>query len=428
MSGRRRATSPQEVSLADRLRLEPAAAPTGARQRERARRRERDRRRRRVVGIVAVVAAVAVGAGVLVPLLLRSDGAPPNTPPATERTQQTMVLAVATVSGPILSAALLGADGTTDEGAVVLVPSRLIVDGPSPEGIQFGATARLPDLDAPAFALGETLGVVVDGTWKLTPPGLTRLVDAVGGITINVDEDVVRTFPNGNRRLLVPAGTNTLNGVQAAAYATLLAARDPEPVRLAHFNDVLLALLPKLPKDPVDLQKLLTRLGADSRMSRGSAWLASFLLTLAGPVQQRDVVSQTLPVAPLDVGGPTTIYTVDEDPARQLLDRSFADSLPPGGNQRTSVLVQNGVGRPELVDAAARKLTANGYAFVNGGNANRFGYRNSVVVVPDGSDQSVTAGGQVAKALGLPASSVQVASVGQNVADVLVILGADFRP
>ena len=91
------------------------------------------------------------------------------------------------------------------------------------------------------------------------------------------------------------------------------------------------------------------------------------------------------------------------------------------------MLVQNGVGTPGLSTKARAKLIAAGLTYQGGGNAARFGYRSSVVLIPDPSDEAVAHGAAVAKALGLPASAVKQSQESQSVADVVVILGSDFR-
>ena len=104
-------------------------------------------------------------------------------------------------------------------------------------------------------------------------------------------------------------------------------------------------------------------------------------------------------------------------------------SLPAAGiTTRTRVLVQNGVGTPGLADAACRKIVAAGFSFAGSSNANRFGYATSKVLVFNRSVASARTGAAVARALGLPGNDVEVSTAGQNVADVLVILGEDFKP
>jgi len=51
-----------------------------------------------------------------------------------------------------------------------------------------------------------------------------------------------------------------------------------------------------------------------------------------------------------------------------------------------------------------------------------------VVLIPDGSSESIQTGQSVAKALGVPAGSVMIDDQGQTVADIVVILGQDFKP
>nr|MCU0266578.1 LytR C-terminal domain-containing protein [Actinomycetes bacterium] len=122
-------------------------------------------------------------------------------------------------------------------------------------------------------------------------------------------------------------------------------------------------------------------------------------------------------------------YVVDPEPTEQLVSSVLAGSLPPqraGGPVR--VLVQNGVGTPGLGEQARGLLVEEGFTYVNGGNANRFGYRTSVVLIRDASAAARTQGAEVAAALGLPESDLRVAAQGQSVADVVVILGADFAP
>ncbi len=372
--------------------------------------------------MLAVVAALVL----VVPVLFGDDDvAPSPTPPA--RTQQTMVMMLAGEYSSSFASALMAADPAADDGSVVLVPSSLLVDGPSPEAIRFGSTVRYPDPNAPAVALEDTLAVVIDATWRLSPMGLAQLVDAVGGVSVSVEDDVILTRRDGTREVVVPGGTTQLSGTQAAAYSAVLPTGEEEASRLAHFNAVLFALIPELPSDQAELESLLKGLGRESAVTTGVPWLASFLLAEQSAMDAGNVTATTLPVDSIDVGSPQAVYAVDQEAAETLMAASFAGSRPPGGADRLSVLAQNGVGRPGLVESAGEKLRDAGYAFVNGGNANRFGYAKTVIVVPDTTDESLANGRAIADVLGVPASAVQVAAEGQSVADVVVIIGADYE-
>jgi hypothetical protein len=136
-----------------------------------------------------------------------------------------------------------------------------------------------------------------------------------------------------------------------------------------------------------------------------------------------------VPTRPLDGGTGTTVLVLDTTQLPDLLRRGFAGSLPTQvGGAPVRVVLQNGVGTPGLVDRARDKLATAGLTFVAGGNADRFGYSHSYVFILDTTDQSRQQGLATAHALGLPASDVTVTDQGQLVADVVVVLGADFKP
>ena len=90
--------------------------------------------------------------------------------------------------------------------------------------------------------------------------------------------------------------------------------------------------------------------------------------------------------------------------------------------------MQNGVGTPGL-DAKARQLLVDaGFSFVNGGNAASFGRTTTLILIPDDSPESQKWGSDIATALKVPQSDVAVTSDPQSIADVVVVLGADFTP
>lgn len=393
-------------------------------------RQDRARRSLRTRVVAASLVGVLALAG-LVWVLVRGGGADDDgAGSAGARTQSTVVFQVVGARKTALSSALLAHDTAgAGSGAAVLVPSQLVVDVPGFGSTTFGETSRLGNPAAPALAVSQAMGVIVDGSWTLSTTGLARLVDELGGLSVDVDREVLRPTAGGGSTVLVPAGPQQLDGVSAAAYATYLAPGEPEQKRLARFADVLQALLAELPDDPAEVAALLTGLGRDSTATVPPEGLGSFLAGL-GSDQRADRMSvQNLPVRPLDTGGGAQAFVVDAVPTRALVDSQLAGSLPParpGGPVR--VLVQNGVGTPGLGESARNALVDAGFTYVNGGNANRFGYRTSVVLIRDAGAAARKEGAEVATVLGLPASDLRVAAQGQSVADVVVILGADYKP
>jgi hypothetical protein len=300
----------------------------------------------------------------------------------------------------------------------------------SSESVPFGDTALIGGLGTPGDALGITLDVLVDGTWRLTPDGLEALVDAVGPITVDVDVEVMGRSPSGAPVVVLPAGPNQqVDGAAAVAFASYRAPGEPEEARLARFSQVLSEVLSELPASTTDVTAALDALGPESRATLSRAQLADVLVALGDVDRADDLRMQALPVTPIETGGPVPAYALDETQWASIRSTALAGSLPPqqpGGEVR--VLVENGVGTPGIEQDAARMLRRAGFVFVNGGNANRFDYARTVVLIPDASQEQRDLGASVASALGVPASAVKLSPAGQQVAEVIVIIGADFDP
>ena len=343
--------------------------------------------------------------------------------------QPTLLFQVQDKDGLAVDNALLSVGGSVKHANVVTIPSTVVVDTATGGTLPFGQIARLPDPDGSANALSDAIGVTVNGTLSMNTLAFSGLVDAVGGVTADVDVDVLQTKPDGTQVVVVPAGkAQLLQGPQAAAYATYLAPGEPEEARMARFTQVLRLAVAKLPSDVSKVESIISGLGASSRSTVTNSEVAAFLVKLQADLLVDNAAYKNLPVKPLDTGGPSA-YRVDQEAAAAMVQELLPDAArKPGPNSKVRVLVQNGVGSPGLNAAARQLLLDAGYTFVNGGNAAAFGHATTAIVVPDSGDQSMGWGFDIAKALGVPKADVVVDASGQSVADVIVVLGADFKP
>jgi len=369
---------------------------------------------------VSVILALVVGAAVV--LGARGSGTSASGEPA--RAQQTLLIQVTGAGSVATGNVLLGLSTKDTSASGLLIPSDLVTDTPSVGTIPFGQTARISDPSSAGNALSDQLDVIVDATWRLDANGLAALVDAVGGVTIDVASDVT----NDKGAVVVAAGAGQrLDGRSAAAYAAYRGARDQEQTRTARFSDVLMALFKALPTDQAQLDAVVNKPGRDANSTWSPAQVSAFLVGLSASARADDLLLTNLPVKVIDTGSATPSFRLDQEASRALVNQAFADSRPQGrAGGEVRVLIQNGVGTPGLGDVARSKLVKAGYVFVNGGNAAKFGRATTAVVVPDDTSASLRRGADVAKTLGLPASAVQVSGQGQSVADLVVILGKDF--
>ena len=89
---------------------------------------------------------------------------------------------------------------------------------------------------------------------------------------------------------------------------------------------------------------------------------------------------------------------------------------------RPRVIVYNGVGTSGLASVAAQQLIRAGFQVVESGNADRFGYTTTTILVYHAPTEAQA----VRAALGVGA--IQMQSAPQEITDMIVILGADYLP
>jgi hypothetical protein len=88
--------------------------------------------------------------------------------------------------------------------------------------------------------------------------------------------------------------------------------------------------------------------------------------------------------------------------------------------------VLNGVGTPGIGEVVRTRLVQDDFVFVGSRNAPRFDYANTIVLVPEATPEAQLLGERVAAALGVD-PDVRTDELG-SIADVIVIVGADFVP
>ena len=341
------------------------------------------------------------------------------------RTQRTLLFALADPAGD--EAALLAADPKAGTSTVTLLPSRVVTNVVGQGQVPLGRAVALADPAVVSGSISDLLGIDVDASWRVTPRALATLIDSLGGVTVDVDAQVI----SKGTVIVQPGPGQHLAGADAVAFAQYLAPGEDETARLARVQKVLQGILSVVPAQASRLPAALVALGASSESSQTPAALVTELLNVAAGNRGAAVpgpMFSILPVTTLDAGGSTTAYRVDPVAMASYVSQNLAASVPPGARAGgVRVYVYSGTLEYGVGTAARKKLVDAGLFFVGSANEAAPSSDPSVVLVPDGTDASRAMGLRVAKALGLPASSVEVSNVPQDVADVIVIAGADFR-
>ena len=398
-------------------------APSGSTRVAKRKQRQRRRFRGATLAVVALIAVVAVLAAIFVRKAV-TDDKPEGPKP---RTQVTLLFSIKAADGKAAASALLAHDPATGKGSMAFVPPTVRVLAPAVGSGPYENVLALGGPKAARDAVSELLGVTVDNDWTLTSASLASLVDRVGQIEIDVDVDVVQPAGGGRSVILLNAGSQKVDGARAAAYATYVASGEDVLAALPRLQRVLDGILDALPETR-QLSTVLTSLGAASVSSLDVPRLTAFLEALADARADEEVSYATLPVVAIDTVVSRQQYTLDEVQAQELVRATLAASVPEGrfgGDNR--VILLNGVGRPGVTQSAQDRLRPQGFDIVKVGNANRFDYAKSVVLVKDATAEAQALGERVARALRLPATAVQIYGQANTVSDVIVILGADYR-
>ena len=428
MTGKRRAGKPAKPT-ASTTPSTAIIAPRKSRREIRAERRRQRRRRMGVAGVVAIVAAVAVVAAAIGFGVHRATSGS-STPKDVETT---LLVSFQGADGNAIASMLAAHDVHDKQGLELLVPSRLITEVCGFGTQQFGQIIGLPNGDPIARrTLSQVLGgVTIDGSWTLSTSNLAKLVTAVGGVTVDVDTNVLQQ-QGSSTLVVVPAGKSEhLDGARAVQFASYQAASEDATAVLSRFQTVFQAVLSQLPTKPGAVATVLTGAGVKSTLSTDV--LAGLLTSLARDGKANALLPVDLPTKPIDSGGGATSYRVDSTEVGKLVRSRLARSLPAtAGASRPTVLIENGAGTSGLVESACDRLLPAGYGFAGSGNAPNFNYATSQIIVfpKSDNDQVRTAriGNDIARLLKLPDGDVVSSSQGQNVADVVIILGRDYKP
>ncbi|MEU3311732.1 LytR C-terminal domain-containing protein [Streptomyces sp. NPDC048387] len=313
------------------------------------------------------------------------------------------------------STALLVDNVTAQQGATVLLPNTLAVakeDGTGTtlaKSVEDGGTGTREALDT-------VLGTRIGGTWRLDTPFLERLVELLGGIEVDTDAAV----PADDQAKTPAVGQGprqSLTGAMAVAYATYRAQGEPEAKQLERTGRVLYAVLRKIPSDPKAAATTVESLGQILDPGLDAQNLGGLLARIGEHAKTAAYRTEVLAVKP--DGGLTD--EAAKKTVKELLGGTVT-AAQPGASPRVGL--KDATGNEKAQAAAKAALLNGGYAFVDGGKADRAAATTQITYQDDGQRSRAV---EVAKTLGLPETAVKKAEGVVN-ADVVVILGKDYKP
>ncbi len=287
------------------------------------------------------------------------------------------------------------------------------------------------------------LGVPVDYYVRIDFAGFVKAVDAIGGIDIDVPETIVdNQYPTpdyGTMRLVIEAGPQHMDGDLALKYArTRHSNRHGDIDRARRQQQVIRAVRDKVLKLKFPLQRipeLLKTLGSSVETDLSVSQILS-LAKAAQEVKDEDlrsgVVDETMVTSWTTPQGWMVLVPLRE-PIRTLVTELFPVPTNPVVNtplgdpkqlaqEAARIEVQNGTTTNGLASHVAGELRAAGYNVVRFGNADRFDYAESVIIVYNDKPYALES---LKARLKIAPDRVSRQNVPESDVDIRVILGAN---
>jgi polyisoprenyl-teichoic acid--peptidoglycan teichoic acid transferase len=200
-------------------------------------------------------------------------------------------------------------------------------------------------------------GIPIDATVALQPEGAAQIVDAMGGLNVNVDEDMDYDDNNGALHIHLKKGEQYLTGSQVVGYIRFRHDATSDFGRMGRQQQVLKLMMDQLsqPQDWARLPRILQFARKDIVSTLSDGQLLA-LLELYRNVPDDNVRTFTLPSKPGWVGDASVVF-VDERWAKLVGDLLFRKVDPP----QDEILVANATGNAKLDKTIVAALRGAGW-------------------------------------------------------------------
>lgn len=392
----------------------------------RVRKRRAHRRRRALIVVAAMAAAATAIAGTTTLILNSRHRRPVARIGSPEDGRQLTTLLPITLSDDVSQQAeliTLFAIGSAGEAPLVLfIPAGTLGQVPGQGFLGLGNAMSYGRPSLMQTAVENALGIVIDRTVPLDDVSVGKIVRALGGIDVDVTERLEETQKDGRRSILIPMGRQHLDGAQSVIYMTFRGEGSSDLDRFPREQKVFEAIFAAAGVNGNALSAAVLGL-AQQGVTGDLAPLATILRALAATTQRPSY--EVLPVDVVASGGADEAYQIDTARLDELITRALLGSRPaPGVAVGARVEIRNGNGTPEGGEHVAALLVSAGMRLQVSGNAGRFDYATTRIVVYGDDARARELGNRVHDLLGI--GEIEVGTRGQTVVDVTVVVGKDF--
>ena len=395
-----------------------------------------------IVLVVAILAAVAIGVGAFTLFgnlnsklaLKNSDAASALTAPTTGKAYYTLVVADLDKPGLPYSSdgpdaiALVRTDASSKTVSIVAIPADIQValkDGkyyPLREVSSKESDASL------VSAVASFAGVSINHVVKVDAEGIVKLVDALGGIDVDLSEEV--DDPRAGD-IYLPAGSQHIGGEAALTVARGANYADSVETQASMQQQLLTQVsLAMLTGGKTALVNLIDNHGDTFGTDMSSTDVLSMADSLSG-ITASNVLTGVVPGYQTKDGS-TTTYTVTSSAWTSMMNRVEAGENPTQKEEAATtdagsfdITVRNGGGITGAAASMQSLLASKGFNVTETGNTDTSVYSETLVIYTSRDNQA--AAQTVLNAMGVGRLVQNTGSYSFDT-EVLVILGKDWKP
>ena len=344
-------------------------------------------------------------------------------------------------------------DPATNSGGMLSIPRDLWVPIPGYDENRINMAHYLGEArdypgGGPALAkktVQYNFGVPVNYYVRIDFDGFRKIIDAIGGIDIEVSKEIIDDkYPDelyGYDPLYIPAGLQHMDGEMALKYARTRhgssdfdrAQRQQHVLMAVRDKALQLNLLPKLP----ELMILLADTVETDLQPNDILNLAQIGWNIEPDSVQGAVIDQNMTIKHITPTGADVLVPV-RDKIRPLVDKMFASTpvdVPvkvtvqvveanPLAADEAKISIMNGSKQAGLADEVAAHLRKQGYNITQVGNADRNDYAKTIIVDYTGKTFTLE---HLSEELNVPLAEIRSGSILQSDVDIRIIVGEDFE-
>lgn len=268
----------------------------------------------------------------------------------------------------------------------------------------------------------QFLGIPIRYYVQIDTSGFRKLVDTIGGVSLEVEKDMKYTDKAGGLYIDLDPGFQTLNGEQAEGYVRYRKS-DSDFARTERQQKFIAAAVKQVLK-PANLLKLdqLFRIAADTVQTNIPLGVGIRYLPVLKSLQSEKVTSYAIEGEDAWING-TYYYEPDVAKLEELIETYFYSQVDFSANQQTKVGITFGNGSRSSAEQVAAVLKKHGFQVVSIAAAEDNERLISQVISTRRESQSAVA---VAEVLSVQEVLLDIQT--DAAADVIIVVGKDMLP